>query len=186
MSSMTQYLIDSERTLAGGELHTEVFESQKLGLRQTIDVVQAGASADAIKRAFFYNDQKIAERLQKAGQVMANLYKTIDERKDDITLTAEEVNLFHAILGIASEAGELAEELISAKVENREVDKQNIFEEAGDIMWYLALMLRYLDTSFEAVGERNIAKLAARYPEKFSTEQALNRDLDAEKVALGG
>jgi hypothetical protein len=33
---------------------------------------------------------------------------------------------------------------------------------------------------------RNIAKLKARYPEKFTIENALNRDLDAEKAALQG
>lgn len=40
------------------------------------------------------------------------------------------------------------------------------------------------DTS-EAL-DRNIAKLKARYPEKFTTEAAANRDLAAERVALEG
>jgi hypothetical protein len=34
--------------------------------------------------------------------------------------------------------------------------------------------------------EANIAKLAKRYPDKFSADQAVNRDLDAERAALEG
>lgn len=37
----------------------------------------------------------------------------------------------------------------------------------------------------EALG-RNIAKLRVRYPEKFTTEAAANRDLAAERMALEG
>lgn len=37
----------------------------------------------------------------------------------------------------------------------------------------------------EAMG-RNIAKLKARFPEKFSDEKALNRDLDKEREVLEG
>ncbi|NEN87993.1 MAG: hypothetical protein F6K48_03325 [Okeania sp. SIO3H1] len=36
------------------------------------------------------------------------------------------------------------------------------------------------------IWQRNIAKLAKRYPDKFSSEKALNRDLDAERQALEG
>lgn len=43
-----------------------------------------------------------------------------------------------------------------------------------------------LDSIFEDVLDRNIAKLKARYPEKFTTEAAANRDLAAERAALEG
>jgi NTP pyrophosphatase (non-canonical NTP hydrolase) len=38
----------------------------------------------------------------------------------------------------------------------------------------------------EEVLERNIDKLSARYPDKFSSERALDRDLNKEKLALDG
>jgi hypothetical protein len=40
------------------------------------------------------------------------------------------------------------------------------------------------DSSIEEAMAKNIAKLQARYPDKFTQEAALNRDLDAEKAAM--
>lgn len=40
------------------------------------------------------------------------------------------------------------------------------------------------DATFEQILERNIAKLRARYPGKWTAEQAVNRDLAAEAAAL--
>jgi hypothetical protein len=40
------------------------------------------------------------------------------------------------------------------------------------------------DNAFEQILERNIAKLRARYPGKWTAEQAVNRDLAAEAAAL--
>jgi hypothetical protein len=34
--------------------------------------------------------------------------------------------------------------------------------------------------------DRNIAKLRTRYPEKFASDRALNRDLEAERKVLEG
>lgn len=42
------------------------------------------------------------------------------------------------------------------------------------------------DRTFDELLEANIAKLAARYPEKFETDLALNRDLRSEGRALRG
>jgi hypothetical protein len=44
----------------------------------------------------------------------------------------------------------------------------------------------YLGTTLDEVGEINIAKLRARYRDKFTTEAALNRNLDAERAILEG
>jgi hypothetical protein len=41
-----------------------------------------------------------------------------------------------------------------------------------------------LGVDFEDVWERNIKKLAARYPEKYSRNKALNRNLNKERKIL--
>jgi hypothetical protein len=48
----------------------------------------------------------------------------------------------------------------------------------------LRLCLRF---KFEAaeIRTQNIAKLQARYPEKFTSEAAINRDTDVEMDAMG-
>lgn len=90
----------------------------------------------------------------------------------------------HAVMGLVTEAGECMDAIKKAKIYGRELDAVNLLEEAGDIMWYLALLSSELDVSFEQMWEKNIAKLQARYPEKYSNEHALNRDASAERKTL--
>ena len=102
----------------------------------------------------------------------------------NIQIPLEKVQLLHAALGLMSEAGELMNGLIESCLTGQPVDKINMREELGDIEWYTALGLREIGSSFEDAAQFNIAKLQKRYPTKFNSEDALNRDLDAEKVAL--
>ena len=47
--------------------------------------------------------------------------------------------------------------------------------------------LEYLvDFDMKNIAEVNIKKLQARYPEKFTSEKALNRDLETERKILEG
>lgn len=91
----------------------------------------------------------------------------------------------HAIMGIVTEGGELMDDVKKAKIYHEKIDKKHIIEEAGDVMWYLAILADSLGISFEEIWEANINKLKARYPKKYSDFEAVNRDLDKEKQALG-
>ncbi|MBI4458414.1 nucleoside triphosphate pyrophosphohydrolase family protein [Candidatus Uhrbacteria bacterium] len=90
----------------------------------------------------------------------------------------------HAVMGTVTEAGELLDAVKKAKIYGKPLDRVNLVEEAGDCMWYLALLCTELGVSFEQVWEKNIAKLRARYPEKFTQEHALARDLETERKIL--
>ncbi|MBS1722752.1 MAG: hypothetical protein JSS66_07055 [Armatimonadetes bacterium] len=94
--------------------------------------------------------------------------------------------LFHAVIGMCTEAGELLEAMDDLVFNSRELDEENVFEELGDGQWYFALGCDALGFDPCLVLERNIAKLRARYPDKFTMDAALNRDLDKEKSALLG
>lgn len=56
----------------------------------------------------------------------------------------------------------------------------------GEFIDNVSELLLALDTTFADVMERNIAKLKARYPGKFTTENAVNRDLVKERAILEG
>ena len=108
------------------------------------------------------------------------------ERKDYDFVATRNVTprMEHAIMGLVTEAGELLDQIKKAKIYGKDLDLVNLIEEFGDIMWYSALLSDELKVDFEDVWERNIKKLSSRYPEKYSHEKALNRNLDKERKIL--
>ena len=93
-------------------------------------------------------------------------------------------DLLHAAMGLTTESGEFMDAIKKHLFYGKPLDKVNLKEEIGDVLWYCALALHSLDSSFEEVMATNIAKLKARYPDKFEESQALNRDLDKERSIL--
>ena len=94
------------------------------------------------------------------------------------------VDVEHGILGIATEAGELLDALKKGKYYGKPLDPVNIKEESGDLFWYLALICKAYGWTFEEIQQQNIAKLKARYPDKFTQDKALARDLPKERKVL--
>ncbi len=90
----------------------------------------------------------------------------------------------HATIGVVTEAGELMNAIKRAKIYGKTLDHVNLVEEAGDVMWYLAILADDLGVSFEEIWDKNIAKLRLRYPDKYSDEHCLNRDTEAERKIL--
>lgn len=97
---------------------------------------------------------------------------------------SETLNLLHCAIGASTEAGELLDAFKKHIYYKKELDVVNVGEEIADIQWYLFNLCRLLDLDMEQLLEANIAKLKARYGEKFSTEKAINRDLDTERNIL--
>lgn len=92
--------------------------------------------------------------------------------------------LMHACLGLTTETAEIADQIKKSYFYGKEIDKINLVEELGDVMWYWALACRALNVNPEEVLNINIEKLRKRYPEGFDTEKYANRDLDAEHAIL--
>ncbi|OGZ34784.1 MAG: hypothetical protein A2174_02855 [Candidatus Portnoybacteria bacterium RBG_13_41_18] len=90
----------------------------------------------------------------------------------------------HAVFGIVTESGELMSQIKRAKIYGTKIDKINLIEELGDCMWYYGLLCDELGISFEEVWEKNIAKLQARFPEKYKKSDALKRNLKKERKIL--
>lgn len=112
-----------------------------------------------------------------------------DFNKKQLAATPEDktIRLLHGILGLATETAELTKPLSEHLFEGAEVDKVNIIEEVADGGWYQSIILDTLgEDSFEPSWERVIAKLKARYGDKFSETAAINRNLDVERSILEG
>lgn len=96
------------------------------------------------------------------------------------------IRLLHAAMGMATEAGEFLDMLKKHIFYGKPMDFVNAKEEVGDQMWYAGLAIDVLQTTFNEVLTVNIDKLRARYPEKFTEEAAINRDLNIERAILEG
>lgn len=198
--NINEYLTESARTAAGEPDLTKAFSNSATTLlTSVIAAVRVGNTCDAVKRSLFYKEvkEKTDDRYAKACVEYTNQVTELNKRLqsgDDSISIKDDYLLLHALLGIGSELGELMSEFIQSKLDGREFDKVNLLEELGDIMWYMAMAIRELDKmtkdtnmgpqTFESVATANINKLKARYPHQFTSDNALQRDVEAEKVAL--
>lgn len=97
------------------------------------------------------------------------------------------VRLTHAADGLATEVGEFTDVIKRTLFYGKpmgQAEITNMKEELGDIMWYIALAANTLGFTMEEIMAANIRKLNRRFPDKFTEDQALVRDLDAEYRAL--
>ena len=99
-------------------------------------------------------------------------------------LTDDVLRLFHATQGMCTETGEFMDVLKKHMFYGKPLDKVNLEEELGDMLWYIGLAIDALGLSMDSVMIKNIAKLRARYPEKFDEHNAKSRDLETERRAL--
>lgn len=91
------------------------------------------------------------------------------------TTVDSSVDLCHAILGIGTESGELQDIYKKYLIYGKEIDFDNILEECGDLLWYIALALKASGYTMEEAMQSNVDKLKIRYPEKFTEKDALER-----------
>jgi NTP pyrophosphatase (non-canonical NTP hydrolase) len=79
-------------------------------------------------------------------------------------------------LGVAGEAGEVADEIKKILYHGHALDRYKLADEAGDVLWYLAFLAHTLDLSFDEIAERSVKKLLKRYPNGFDPELSKNRE----------
>lgn len=94
------------------------------------------------------------------------------------------VNNIHMVLGMVTEVAELADAHKKNIAYKKEVDAINIEEEIGNILWYLVNYCNINNINIEKCMGKNIQKLYIRYPEKFSEDKDLVRDIEKEILSL--
>jgi NTP pyrophosphatase (non-canonical NTP hydrolase) len=113
--------------------------------------------------------------------VTPNQYIKESARTDNTTVYSIPVEVEHGAMGISTEAGEIMDIVKKAVFYSVQIKKEHLQEELGDLLWYVACILRYYGWTFEEIMEINIEKLHKRYKEKFSTEEAIIRNDVVEK-----
>lgn len=90
-------------------------------------------------------------------------------------IPTEEIMLVWNAIGLAGEAGEVAELIKKSVFHQHPLDRDKAIKELGDCCWYIAALCTVLDIDFSTVLEANIDKLKERYPDGFSIADSINR-----------
>lgn len=94
----------------------------------------------------------------------------------DFTLDNTEIMLLWNAIGVAGEAGEVAE-LAKKQIFHRHgINKESWKKELGDVLWYVAACCTKLGLTMEEVMQFNVDKLAARFPNGYSAERTKFRE----------
>ncbi len=178
-----QYVTDAIRT----ESQIDDVVVNELLLTSTIQVLIAmGNILDQIKKHAFYKKPydlgAIHTHLAFAQESLITLNTLSDgEILNDERPIPVDTRIFHSVVGIATESTELLEAM---DLYDPNLDYTNLLEEFGDIDWYKAIGVDTIGGDWEDILTKNIAKLKTRFPDKFTNEDAINRDTDAEREIL--
>ena len=151
-------------------------------LSQAIDALN---ELDRVKKCLFYGRElgPLALGVRNVSKDCAKLPEWISDVPEEDQAAR---NIIHAIIGKATEAGELLEALHATAYRGETFDVANAGEEIGDGFWYDALLARACGLTFDGIQRTNIAKLRHRFPDHFTEYDANNRDLFEERRILEG
>lgn len=182
----------SEEFISNAVRTESVPEKLTLSKSVTLSVLQvliaASSVADTYKRAIFYgkplDEEKLKERvnsLHVAVTHMAVGYNSSPLVEEQ--LFEPNLRLLHSSMGIFGESGEMLE-ILHEQIQTGNLDMVNFAAETGDVDWFKAIVHDETGISEETIRAAVIAKLKVRYGDRFSSDAATNRNLDAEQVAL--
>lgn len=177
----------------------EKFKSDALRTESLIDSVQLnkalfdklttayigiGNAIDQVKKNAFYgkpfNVEQFDGHTSAASAALTDISSLDASETESIAINPR---IFHGTIGIATESVELVESLKVA-IDGGEVDFVNMGEEVFDCNWYEQILLDELGINWKTAMATGITKLKNRFPEKFTSEKAINRDLDNERNVL--
>ena len=184
---LKQYVSDATKTESR---ISQVVANPNMTLSILRLLIAANRMLDQVKKHTFYgrafDKAAFQESYVHAQKALGQLaYVPLDD--DELPFVEEPLNInsrvFHSLVGISTESGELLEQLFAA-LHGTKIDTINTLEEFGDLNWYVAIGLDVLDGDFEQVLTTNIEKLRARFPNAFDSTDANERDLDKERKIL--
>jgi NTP pyrophosphatase (non-canonical NTP hydrolase) len=91
-------------------------------------------------------------------------------------MTAEKAHLWHMGTGVAEEGAEVLGEIKKHVIYGKELDRQKLIKELGDVEFYLEGVRQGIEVTREEVLQANMAKLSDRYHSgSYSDTQAKSR-----------
>lgn len=84
------------------------------------------------------------------------------------TLYGNEQVLTNCALGLAGETGQVVALVKAYTFKGKDLDKEKLVHELGDVLWYLSQIAEWADIPFNEVAQENIETLNKRYPNGFN------------------
>lgn len=143
--------------------------------------IDAANRLDQVKKTLFYGRDNNLDPVEGQASV-----ESLPEAFGMNAHAPTHIDIMHGIIGLFTEAGELLEAMRDAINEGRPFDFVNLKEEVGDGFWYQAIIASRSGFTFDEAMRVNIAKLRARFPDRFTEFDANNRNLVGEREILEG
>jgi NTP pyrophosphatase (non-canonical NTP hydrolase) len=109
----------------------------------------------------------------------ANEYQKLAARtlidRPDFAIPEKEIMLVWYALGLAGEAGEVADHIKKGVFHQHGIDLEKLKKEIGDTLWYTAALCTMLDLNMSEIMQANIEKLWVRYPKGYNPADSKSR-----------
>lgn len=117
---------------------------------------------------FLLARMKREKKMSYRDEVLRTGKSSLDSLSDDQSLSL-------GALGIAGEAGEVADLIKKTVFHKKPMDRENLVKELGDVRWYFEYLMIATGITMEEVERVNIEKLRIRFPNGFTPEDAAKR-----------
>jgi len=181
-----QYLELSEKTLST-QFHCE--EKEQLLLHAVIGVLTE--VEELLDNHISHNDKEAnldpVNILEEVGDVtwyLAIIGRMYDIKPTDLTIVSQVGSPMNIILAVIKETCKMLDMLKKKLYYNKPIDEQAFASSAKLVMIFIQDYMNHFNINIEDSFDININKLKARYGEKFSSERAINRDLETEREIL--
>ena len=84
--------------------------------------------------------------------------------------------VLNGVLGLAGESGECCDIVKKYLFQGHSLNKEELINELGDVLWYLAETCSGLNITLEECALANLNKLHKRYPNGFDKNNSINRE----------
>lgn len=102
-------------------------------------------------------------------------YQDLAARTINRKLSFQEL-IRHALFGLCGEVGEI-HSLFQKRYQGHDFKSDDLRKEIGDCCWMLAELCTAHGWSLDEICAENIEKLRKRYPEGFSAERSIHREV---------
>jgi NTP pyrophosphatase (non-canonical NTP hydrolase) len=148
---------------------------QEIVLMKKISNALDKEEKEVLNTSFVDIMEKLVNKLEgQQKQMKMNQYQDLTARTaphfDDVV---EEITAW--TMGIAGEAGEVADIVKKAVWHKHPWNHQKLAYELGDLLFYIARLSNVIGYSLDEVAVMNQQKLYSRYPNGFNSQDSINR-----------